>query len=707
MAQLEKRLRAILAGAGKKPMGRRELTRLAKVKHQEDDACREILTEMTRSGELVENQRGFSLAKNIKAQPATIVKVKPNFGFARPDGAERDVFVPGSRLMGALPGDRVMVRISKSDGDLDAGEVLSIAERAEYVLSGTVRQNTAGEWELLPDDNSYTTMQLENGSDLHSGDKVTARIERGGESHRDHRAVILSAFGSGEMAKNCCNAILEASGIRRDFPDEVLSAAERLAADEPNHAELSTRLDLREACIFTIDSADTKDIDDAVSLAKTDCGWALGVHIADVSHYVTAKSPLDVEAFERGTSVYFADSVIPMLPPALSNGACSLNPGEDRLTFSALMELSDNGELVKCEFRKTIIRSCLKGVYSEINALFDGTALPETKKRYEQVTESLMLMRELSVRLGRLRAGRGALALSSVESNIEIDAEGWVANITPRVQGESERLIEELMLTANEAAATLALSRGLPFVYRVHEPPAPEKLTALRELLQAVGLPSVGVQPGVAPGELGKLLRAANEMKSGPVVNSAMLRAMQKARYNSENLGHYGLALANYTHFTSPIRRYPDLAIHRILSAFVTGDSPEVCNRRFSAFAEAVSKRASDTEVCAAGVERSCQDCYKAEYMHRHLGESFEGIITAVLAHGIYVMLKNTIEGLVRTEALGDGMVYDGHMQYARADGTNRLGVGDVVRVTVAAADAATGHVDFMLCKDDKPSTKD
>lgn len=697
MSDLEKRVRVQLRKSGQKPIAHKELRRRAGVDKKDIDEYQKLIDRMQARGEIIGENRRVVLSQNIGARPATIIKVKSTFGFARPDGAERDVFVPGRQLMGAMPGDRVMLRVKKSDGELDAGEVLSFLERARVRLSGAVKPNAYGELELIPDNTAFAPLLIEGqrrAADI--GEKVVATIRQQGDSHRDYRAVVENRFGSAMLAKNCCDAILDAAGISRSFTPEVWQAADKVAGRDIA-SEIPNRLDLRDVTIFTIDGADTKDIDDAISLQKTETGWALGVHIADVSHYVTPGSPLDNDAYRRGTSVYFADSVVPMLPPALSNGACSLNPQEDRLAFSALMTLDPDGALTDFRFAKTVIRSRVKGVYDEVNRILAGEHTQALEEKYEEVKPQLLEMAQLAKLLQKRREARGALALTSTESKIKVDENGVAVDVLPRVQGQAERLIEELMLTANEAAATLALEQQLPFVFRVHETPAPEKLAVLKELLDVVGLPSGKVIPGVRPLVLSDILQRANATSYAVLINSALLRAMQKARYNEKNLGHYGLALANYTHFTSPIRRYPDLAIHRILSAYVKGEPVAKLQKRFGTFAASAAKQSSDAELAAMGAERACEDSYKAEYMSRHIGERYTGTVTSAAAHGVYVQLENTVEGLVRVESLGEGMLYDGRMQYAASDGKRRVRVGDSIAVIVAAAEVSTGRIDFAL----------
>lgn len=696
MSDLKNRLLRALEQGENGPIQPARLFARMGLKRREYARAERMLEQLRKSGKVTSTDGRVAPARHTDAKRATVVKAKRTFGFARLDDGQTEVFLPGKRMRGALPGDRVLLRVEKDGAGLDVGEVLSVTERAPARLSGTVEKEGDDRF-LRFDDGAYFPVALSKGGvRAKEGDKVVARILHADDG-RDHLAEVQMSYGSALLAKNCCDAILDAAGIATSFSFEVLGAADAAAQMLPGPQTDKDRLDLRDSCIFTIDGADTKDIDDAISLSCSEAGWELGVHIADVSAYVEAGSLLDAEAFLRGTSVYYADSVVPMLPPSLSNGACSLNPDEDRFAFSALMRLSPDGVLTDFAFRKTVIRSRVKGVYEEINRIFSGEADEEIRRKYAGCAQSLETMRELAALLGRRREARGALALTSVESKILIGEDGRAADVRPRVQGEAERLIEELMLTANEAAATLALRSGLPFVFRVHEEPSLEKLAALKELLDAVGIPSGAAAPGVTPKKLSKILAAAQATQYGTVVNLAVLRAMQKARYDARNLGHFGLALANYTHFTSPIRRYCDLTIHRILSAYVAGEAPETLNKRFSASAEAAAKRASMTELRAMDAERACEDRYKAEYIRAHLGERFAGTVVSAAPHGVYVQLDNTVEGLVRTELLGEGMLFDGRMQYATADGKKRLRVGDRVQVTAAAADVSLGRVDFAL----------
>lgn len=498
----------------------------------------------------------------------------------------------------------------------------------------------------------------------------------------------------------CCRAVLAANGISPEFPPEALEQAQAIAAGQGIHPkELGNRLDLRAQPIFTIDGADSKDLDDAISLRRRDDGgWELGVHIADVSYYVTHGTPLDREAMERGTSVYYADAVIPMLPPELSNGICSLNPGEDRLAFSALMRLDAEGKIAEYSFVKTVISSRVKGIYSEVNAILAGTADEALQKKYDGLTGIISEMKALAELLTKRRYTRGGVNLESTESKIVLDEAGVAVDVVPRERGESEMMIEEFMLTANEAAATFALEKALPFVYRVHENPAPDKTGALYDVLEQLGVKAQRPKAGVTSVQLAAILEKVRDTPVERVVNTLVLRSMTKAKYSERCTGHFGLALHNYTHFTSPIRRYPDLTIHRILSGYVTGMKKENIDRRFQKFVSESAIQSSEREVAAMTAERSCEDCYKAEFMRAHIGEEFEGVITSVTAFGLYVQLPSTVEGLLHISAFPEGQWQpDGNLSFTERHTGAKMRLGDKLRIRVAAADVSAGTVDFAL----------
>jgi ribonuclease R len=698
--ELQDKIRGALGKKNKKPIGFKELLARTGLPKGRQSALAEALEQMKASGEVFEQRHKLMLSEAAGLVKGRIVRVNDTFGFARPEGAEADAFIPGRMLLGAMPDDTVLLRLKDAGGQLLEGEVVSILNRAEYRFSGVVSRKQ-GRYTVTPDRGVRFPIDVSRlqGLEAKDGEKVVARLSHRGERHLAHRAEVLGVYGTADSAQNCCAAILEAAEIPREFPGPVMDEARAIQSRGITPKELEGRLDLRDLIIFTIDGADSKDMDDAISLERTSAGWKLGVHIADVSHYVREGTELDREAFRRGTSVYYADSVVPMLPEALSNDLCSLNPGTDRLAFSGFVELDAEGAMRGFSFRKTVIHSRVKGVYSEVNRILDGSADKTVRDKYRGLEEQIHLMDELAGILSRRRFGRGALDLESTESKIDVGPDGVAVGVRPRERGVSERIIEEFMLAANEAAATFAMDRALPFVYRVHEKPSPEKLEALAELLDALGVGGAAqVKPGVATGTLAGILNQVRDTRNQSVVNNTILRSMAKARYYEKNLGHYGLVLQNYTHFTSPIRRYPDLAIHRVMTAVLAGTGEDKLEKRFREFVSLASARSSEREQKAMNAERDCESCYKAEYMKAFVGRRFEGVISAVAPHGLYVELENTVEGLVRADSLtGDEFLYDGRMQFSGRNTGRRYRVGDAVSVVLLSADVPSGQIDFKL----------
>ena len=458
-------------------------------------------------------------------------------------------------------------------------------------------------------------------------------------------------------------------------------------------------MDLRALPIFTIDSAETKDIDDAISLTRTsDGGFELGVHIADVSNYVKPGSELDNEAFSRATSVYYADQVVPMLPKALSNGICSLNENELRLAFSCLMRLDKEGNLTDYRFVKSIIRSRVKGVYSEINALLAGTADAEIKAKYADVIDQLPAMKELYGHRARLRREHGCMDIESGEVKLILDENGRCIDVKKRTSGESESMIEEFMLLANQCAAHFARVKQIPFVYRVHEEPNAEKLERLHALLQACGINDHFAKDVPTPKELSAILEGVRGTPYEQIINTGMLRCMSKALYEEKPKGHYGLVLKDYAHFTSPIRRYPDLAIHRIMTDMLKGTEKETMILRYTDFAERASKQSSEREVIAMQIERKAEDCYKAEYARRHLGECYEGTISGVTQRGLFIELDNGVEGFVPASSLTpSGTSLTEGVRLTDPASGKTWSLGDKMMITIVRADVNLGKIDFEV----------
>ena len=632
--------------------------------------------------------------------PCTLVKLAARFGFAARDDGTGDIFIPGRALHGAMPHDKILVKLferPRVEGSAE-GEVLEVTQ-PHNSFAGTVTMTDDGRMAVEPDGCRDVRIILDkgqlNGAQL--GDKVGAVLTGRGGRHMDHRAAVTERFGSSDYASECAKAILYGRDVRQEFPDEVLQEASAYDNAQIDPAEAARRMDLRGLPIFTIDSAETKDIDDAISLMRLQTGgYELGVHIADVSHYVRPDTALDKEAFERATSIYYADKVIPMLPRQLSNGICSLNEEEDRLAFSCLMRLDEKGNIHGYQFVKTVIRSRVKGVYKEINALLDGTADQELQDKYSEVLAQLPVMNELYEKRLALRRERGAMEIESDEAKLVMDENGRCVDIVKRSRGVSECMIEEFMLLANQCAANAGRTHRVPFVYRVHEAPDAEKMEKLRATLKACGLHPVFKGEIPTQLELSALLDEARDTPVRIPVHTGVLRSMQKARYSPEPLGHYGLVLKDYAHFTSPIRRYPDLAIHRILTDMLVGAPHERLVKNYTDFAARSSEQSSQKETAAVRIERDVEDLYKAEYMHSHLGEVYTGTVSGITARGVFVALDNTVEGFVPAAQLckGEAAVTEGVSMTDPLTGRTWM-MGTPIQVKVAGADVALGRIDF------------
>lgn len=683
---------------GKKLMPLSELQTKCRSKKLGQEVFAQAFSELRDEG-IITVRKGMKVAlcSRLGFRPAEISRLSRTFGFAvTEDGTE--YFIPGKCMMGAMPHDKVLIADIPSRSGEPEGEVVDILSFGSDRLTGKIEFADGDLW-FVPDTASRNHMTISKGESVEfsEGDKVLAAITFRGRRHSEHKVKITFVFGSSDTASACAEAIVEAHGIIREFSADSLKEARKIAEGGVQEYSFNNREDLRKLPIFTIDSAESKDLDDAISVEKTENGYLLGVHIADVSHYVRGNSSLDKEALRRGTSVYYADKVIPMLPVELSNGICSLNPDEDRLTLSAFMELGNDGEMKSYRFCKSVIRSRVKGVYSEINKILSNSADDGILAKYESVASEIAVMDELADLLIKRKKERHAPELETVESKLIIDEKGICCDVVPRERGKSERIIEEFMLCANEAAAKLARERKVPFVYRVHEDPPEEKTAALCEMLTKMNVKYPHFQE-FSPSHAAEILDNARGTDKFEAVNMMVLRSMSKAKYSCEPLGHFGLVLKDYAHFTSPIRRYPDLAIHRIITDVLAGYDEKWLSKRYSGFAVNAAENSSNAEVRAVSVERECEDCYKAEYMKQHIGEVFTAKISGVTEFGFYVSLENSVEGLVHIRTLPEGE-YDYSEPSAlteRFSGVSYV-LGNTVTVQCAAVDVSEGTIDFVL----------
>ena len=692
---------SLLYKAGDRGLSEKEIAKELDLPRKSEKKLADDLAGMKKFGD-ISNKKGIWRLKNPELFfEATITRVTPRSGFMTDESGELPVeyFVRGRDMKGSIPGDIVLAKktAEAADGKSPEAVVFAVLQESDRLLTGVIVAE-GNRLMVMPDKLCDEPLFIAKAGSkpLHVGDKVAFSIKKRGERHFDHTVAIADAFGSSENAKSSAEAYMLVNGLHTEFPDEVLAEAAKLDIDEPDADEINRRLDLRGEPIFTIDGADTKDIDDAVSISKVDGGYKLGVHIADVSHYVKKGSKLDDEAFYRGTSIYYADRVVPMLPKELSNGICSLNPNVDRLAFSCLMDVSAEGKLLSYRFEKSVIRSRVKGVYSEVNKILDGTADDTIKDKYSRVIERIPVMLELAQILEKNRVNRGAPDIDTVESKIITDENGICIDVKPRERGVAERIIEEFMLMANNAAAALAMKEKFPFVYRVHEAPPAEKLLTLNETLTALGVNPEGITERSTAGDLAKILRDNKDSDKYIVINRIVLRTMMKARYSEEPLGHYGLVMPEYAHFTSPIRRYADLSIHRILTDYVYALSNEKLNKKYTKFAAEASMQASNTELSAVRCERECENFYMSEFMKNHVGEEFDGFISGVSPSGVFVALDNTVEGMVTVAKLplGEYEVQHGVILTGAANG-QVFTVGDKVKVKCVSVNVNGGFIDF------------
>ena len=536
---------------------------------------------------------------------------------------------------------------------------------------------------------------------IKNGDKVIAVITDYGSGNKNPEGKIKENLGNIRTPGTDILAIVKSFGIPSEFPEKVMKQAQRV----PDHvldADRDGRLDLRHLQTVTIDGEDAKDLDDAISLTKEGDIYHLGVHIADVSNYVQYNSALDREALKRGTSVYLADRVVPMLPERLSNGICSLNQGEDRLALSCLMDINEKGKVVSHQIAETVINVNERMCYTDVKNILEDTD-EEAKKRYDALIPMFFMMKELSGILRNSRHHRGSIDFDFPESKIILNAAGKAIDVKPYEANVATKIIEDFMLMANETVAQEYCTEEIPFVYRTHDNPDPEKVESLLTLLHNQGVKIQKAKEEITPKEIQQIIESIEGLPNEAMISRLVLRSMKQAKYTTECSGHFGLAAKYYCHFTSPIRRYPDLQIHRIIKDNLRGRLMR--EGRTEHYAEILDEVARQSSVCerrADEAERESDKLKKAEYMSYHLGEEFEGIISGVTGWGLYVELPNTVEGLVHVNTLRDDYyIFDQETYELRGEMTKKVyKLGDKVRVRVADADKMLKTVDFELVAD-------
>lgn len=737
--EYSKQIEEIIEDAEYRPLLPSDLMELMNVPEEDTEAVRELIQNMARAGDIALTKRGkIASLRSVGIISGIFRGTTKHFGFVTPDDGSEDIFIPASKTLFALDGDKVLVRVTEHksrDKHFDTaklrrgkkgklipipedkrqdkgpeGEIARVLERklAKSNVVGVYyeisekrgRRSHAVGW-VEPDRKKlpYSVFVDVKGSrdmGVSVGDKVEVRITKFPSERDELSGEIVRNFGDSETKTANYAAILAENGIETEFDEEVLAEAEEMSRMPIN---TDGRRDLRDMVIFTIDGADAKDLDDAISLERSGEGYRLGVHIADVSEYVRFGSATDKSAFSRGTSVYFTDKVVPMLPKSLSNGSCSLGGGLERYALSAFMTLDAEGRILETELCESVICSRVRGVYSEVNDIFEKGEGSEFAEKYAEVLPALREMHSLYKIMKKRSEERGAVELDTEEAIILLDEKGVPVDIAARERGDGERMIEQFMLCANEGVATFLTNLSLPCVYRVHESPSPDKLEGFIAFAVGMGL---DVRPlrtkKLYPSSFSAILAESREKGISSVLSNVMLRAMMKAKYSAQAAPHFGLAIDLYCHFTSPIRRYPDLTVHRIVKAMLRGEAVGEKLTRLTAFAGESAARSSENELKALAAEREIDDLYKVIFMSDKVGEEFDAVISSVTSFGLFVQLPSTIEGLVPIETLDGRFSFD-EKHFVLSYGRTAYRLGQSVRVRVTSADIPSRRISMELCE--------
>lgn len=685
------------------PMKLKELAMLLSVPKEQRDELKEVLDILIAEGKIGISKKGKYGKAEEFALAGTFSGHAKGFGFVTIEGREQDVFIPADKTKGAMDGDKVQIVIEgEVRGKRAEGAVLRILEHANKTVIGFYQKNKNFGF-VLPDNQKLgQDIFIPQGKDMGAvtGHKVIVRITDFGDDRKKPEGVITEILGHVNDPGVDILSIIKAYGLPEGFPDEVMVQVAGIP-DEVEEEEKKNRLDLRHLQTVTIDGEDAKDLDDAISISKeNDDHYTLGVHIADVSHYVTENSPLDKEALKRGTSVYLVDRVIPMLPHKLSNGICSLNAGTDRLALSCLMEIDGKGNVIGHRIAETLIQVDRRMTYTAVNAIVTDRD-PDVMEEYRDFVPMFDLMKELADILRERRKKRGSIDFDFPESKIILDEKGRPVDIKPYERNAATKIIEDFMLMANETIAEDYFWQELPFLYRTHDYPDPEKMKRLGTFINNFGY-TIRTQNGeVHPKELQKLLDKIEGTPEEALISRLTLRSMKQAKYTTVCTGHFGLAANYYTHFTSPIRRYPDLQIHRIIKENLRRG---LSNRRFAHYDSIlpeVAVQCSSMERRADEAERETDKLKKCEYMSKRIGKEYDGVISGVTNWGLYVELPNTVEGLIRVNDLtGDYFVFDEeHMELVGEMTRKSYKLGQKIRVQVADTDKLTRTIDFIPAK--------
>ncbi len=648
------------------------------------------------------NKNKYMMLENSHLRKGVMRVNKKGFGFVEVDDLEDDVYIAVDNMNGAIHDDIVLVEItSKMNLDRLEGRILKILKRKNDHYIGLINFDHKGVGHITLDDSKIKLdieIPKDNSLNAVDGHKVVVELTKKINNSGRYEGKVVDIIGHVNDPGIDILSIIYKYSINVDFPEEVKKEVAEMPM-EVLKSDLGGRKDLRNEVIFTIDGDDTKDIDDAISIKKLKNGnYELGVHIADVSYYVREGSPLDMEAMERGTSVYLVDRVIPMLPHELSNGICSLNPNVDRLAVSCVMEIDSNGKQISYEIFPSVIRSRKQMTYKNVNMILEKDTIPEG---YEEFADDLKLMNELAKILRKMKENRGYIDFNVDEAKILVDEKCVPLEVVLRDRGDGEKLIEDFMIAANECVATHIYFMNLPFIYRIHETPKEEKIRSFLGFVSNLGYHVTGNVSDLKPTSIQRILRQLEDKPEFKILSSLMLRCMQKAVYSPENLGHYGLASSCYTHFTSPIRRYPDTTVHRLLHTYLFDQKIDMQTiRKWEEKLVYVAEHSSERERASVDCEREVDDMKMAEYMEHHIGEEFEGIISSVTSFGMFVELDNLIEGLVPIKDMKDFFHFDEERMTLTGERSHvKYSIGERVIVKVVRASKDERTIDFEIIR--------
>ena len=704
LKERKERILAYMESEGYVPIKRRDMRAMLSVPQEDREKFENLINELIAEGRVFETKKGkLASPKDLQMATGTFIGHARGFGFVTPDAGGEDIFIPASETMGAMQKDRVLYKMlhKAEKGKKADGVIVRILERGQQRIVGTFEAGSKGYGFVVADDKKIAKdifISRENTKGAVTGHKVVVEITDYGEDRRNPEGKVIEILGHINDPGVDILSVIRRYELAVEFPEEVYAEIEHLGT-EVAEADKKGREDLRDLLTITIDGADAKDLDDAVSLKRLGNGnFELGVHIADVSHYVRENTALDKEAYARGTSVYLVDRVIPMLPHKLSNGICSLNPHVDRLALSCLMEVNGRGEVVSHRILESVINSDYRMTYTAVREILeDGT--PALLEQYAEILPMLEDMEELRQILGEKRRKRGSVNFDLPESKIILDENGKPIDIKPYEKSIATNMIEEFMLVCNETIAENSFWQEMPFMYRSHQEPDEDKLEKMEQFLRGFGYYLRKKDGEIHPRELQKVLQKAEDTDEERIITRMVLRSMMQARYTAENGGHFGLAAKYYCHFTSPIRRYPDLEIHRMIKKMLHGELDEKASAYYRRKMPDWAKHCSKQERVAEDAERDTDALKKVEFMEDKVGQIYEGIISGVTNWGIYVELPNTIEGMVALSQMDDDYYeFDEKKMLVFGKRTKKsYRLGEKVVVSVAKVDRMMGTIDFVF----------